>query len=526
MTSQEEFHTYFDEETGGLIVSEYGPAEVASYAGRFDRNVQRALASWAEDVQRSEPRNRKGLFGRDKYVTPGTMPKVLETAGAAVDDDIVSNVLDSSESTAFNKIHFEVHDKEQEDVWNQIARDLNLDGLIREMWRELFLYSQFYGIVEWGMEEYKVSGKTDKGNERRKKFNVWVPRRISLLDPIRVVPVNRDVFGFEQYAWIATPEQVENIDYSLFSHHYHPSESEKKELDKHEIPVDRLLLFRDDMIFYHSLTKSPYERWASVRMKSLFPILDLKEQLRDMDRSYLRAGVNFIVLVKRGTNEMPARPSEVEQATLQMRASSKSPVIVTDHRMEIEIITPDMSNVLDREKWDVLDHRLLMRLWMMFASPTDLGRDSSQSLSRVVVRGMASRRHMLKRVLEKEIIRPIIEHPLNVKAGFSEDARLQFTPRRMELEYDGAVIQMIQSLRDRGDLSRETILAEFGFDQELEAQRREYEDEEYSETFTPVNVPFDSKDGVTPDSSGRRGGHPNAPEKKPRVTNEGGDNNE
>ena len=87
----------------------------------------------------------------------------------------------------------------------------------------------------------------------------------------------------------------------------------------------------------------------------------------------------------------------------------------------------------------------------------------------------------------------------------NEETFIEFSPRRMELEFDPSVVTMIQSLRDRGDMSRETVLTEFGFDQELEASRRDYEDDRWPDTFEPVNVPFDSPDKTTPDGAGRTG---------------------
>jgi hypothetical protein len=74
---------------------------------------------------------------------------------------------------------------------------------------------------------------------------------------------------------------------------------------------------------------------------------------------------------------------------------------------------------------------------------------------------------------------------------------------------------MLQDLRDRGDLSRETIHDELSIDQEAEARRREREKEKgYDEVFAPTNVPFDSPnkmpngDMQDPNSNteGRRGG--------------------
>jgi len=118
---------------------------------------------------------------------------------------------------------------------------------------------------------------------------------------------------------------------------------------------------------------------------------------------------------------------------------------------------------------------------------------------------LQSRRHMLKRNMEKNLIDAVTHHSFN-ENKFVTEAKIEFTPRRIELELDPAVVTVIQELRDRGDLSRETVLNEFNFDQSLEAMRREYEDEEYGDVFKPVNVPFDSPQKVTPGGSGRKGG--------------------
>lgn len=500
---------YYDSETGTVVSSEVDPSELRNAdLSLHPVAVQRALASWAEDVQ-TNPRNRSTLFGRDKYVTPSTIFEIMEAASKSVDDDVVSNFLDSSESVAFHKVHFEVSDKDQEDVWNQIARDVNLDRFIRQAWRDLNVYSQFYVVSDRINTTYKVRGSTPSGNRKRKEYSLYVPSQLGLLDPMRVVPVNRDVFGNEQYAWIATDSEAENYERDLqmgqlFVGRYMPSVTEKLEFGKHDIPVDKLLLLNPSLVWGHGSTKSSYERWSPVRMKSIFPLLDLKSQLRDMDRAWLLGGVNFIVLVKRGDSDRPAKVSEVEATASQVRAQSKSPVIVTDHRIDIEIITPDVEHVLNDEKWSTLDKRIMTRLWMSYAMPQNDSRETSSSLGNVIARGLTSKRHMLKRAIEENFIKPVLSEPLNISEGFTAEARVQFTPRRME--YSPEVISLLQSLRDRGDLSRETVLSEFNFSQKLEAERREYEDEVYEEVFTPVNVPFDSPGKTTPDGSGRTGG--------------------
>ena len=505
-----------DESTGAVVVSEVEPDEVIGSEAfqLLDPHFQRALASWAEESHPTKRRNR-GIFQRNKYVTPGRVLEQMALAYDAADDDIVSGVLDTSESIAFQKVQFESADEDQEDVWNQIGADLDLDSFVRTAHRELNLVSQIYPIRWWGRKNYRVRGEGEAGRPKRKEYELTVPVSLGFLDPLRTIPVGQDLFGNTQLAWIAEDSEIERFNTPdpdledrllklLFVGKYEPSRSEAKKLEKENIPLDRLMLLNSAYVWRHSLTKAPFERWANLRMKSLFPLLDLKHQIREMDRAWLLGGINFIVLVTRGTDEKPTTRKEVADTVAQMRAQSKAPVIVTDHRIKIEIITPEVEHVLDRDKWSVIDERIMMRMWGTFVFPSDLsGRETSETLGKVIARGLASRRHMLKRNLERELIKAVQDHPDNADVDFQKKVRIEYAPRHIELEFDPVLATAIQELRDRGDISRQTTLDEHGFDQDLEAKRREREDEEYEDVFKPVNVPFDSPDKTTPGGSGR-----------------------
>ncbi len=510
---------------GTVVVSDVPPEDIRAslsdgIAASLDPRISRALASWAEDSQGTK-RGSRSLFHRDKYVTPGKIYSQMAVAYDALDDDVVGNVADLSEAMAFQKVTFETpDDKDQENIWHQIGNDLDLDAFVRQMWRELFVTSQVYLVRWWGQKTYKVKGKREQ-REARKEYDIQVPVALGMLDPTRVVPVNPDPFGNTQLAWMVGNDeemasvQTDPVMSQLFLGPYHPDQHEAQQLESEDIAVDKLMLLNPDYVWPHTLTKSPFERWTRVRMRSIFPLLDLKHQLREMDRAFLLGGINFIVLVTRGTDAIPTTKTEVDNTATQVRGQSRSPIIVSDHRINIEIITPDIDHVLNEKKWDVLDQRLLMRLWGMFTMPNDTGnRETSMTMGRVIARGLASRRHMMKRSLEKHIIKATYEHPAN-HGTFDSITAIEFAPRRMELEFDPSVVSMMQSLRDRGDMSRETLLTEFGFDQALEASRREYEDERWGEdVFAPTNVPFDSPNKGNPDQSGRTGGQPAGQTKK------------
>lgn len=509
-----DFESFIDDATGVAVVSEVPPEEVGEdLRMRLDPRVARAISSWAEDVVPATRKNR-GIFQRDRFVTPGKVYDQMAVAYDTLDDDIVGGVADTSENLAFQKMKWECEDPDQADVWAQIGRDLDLDSWVRQAWRELFTVSQFYAVRWWGVKTYKVRGKRDGGRPAKKSFNLIVPVGLGFLDPTRVVPVAANVFGDTELAWMASEEEMDmfadekavqhdTLVRRLFAGQYHPTEHEERAFGNEDIDPERLMLLNPDFTFKHTLTKSPFERWARLRMRSILPLLDLKHQLREMDRAFLLGGINFIVLVTRGTDDRPTNKTEVEDTSAQVRGQSRSPVIVSDHRIKIEIITTDQQYVLDNQKWSTIDQRIMMRLWGTFMLTADTGnKETSLTIGRVIARSLAARRHMLKRTIEKEIIRQVTEHPLNT--DFTEECKITFSPRRMELEFDPAVATIVQELRDRGDISRESILAEFGFDQDMEAKRRELEDDRYEGIFDPVNVPFDSPDKTTPGGAGRK----------------------
>lgn len=519
---------------GVIIASEVDPAMVdtsieeglfGAYEGAAWMDpVKRALASWAEDTRKGSRRDRS-IFARDKFVTPGKVFEQIGMAEDAMDDDVVGGVYDTSEAMAFKKMSMQCEDPDQRDVWNQIAKDINLDAFLRTVWRELFKASQYYGVIWWGRKTYRVRGKGEQ-RARRKTFDVVAPVALGVLDPIRVVPVGSTLFGDRQLAWIADEgEQAlfgkvktdRVLDDELVSQiilgPYTPPKAEAEKLSSESIPVDRLWLLNPANTWAGTLTKASYERWARVRMKGIFPLLDMKHQVREMDRAFLLGGINFIVLVKKGTDDHPVtKASEVTLVAEQMRSQSKSSVIVSDHRLEIEIITPDLEHILSGDKWSVLDDRIRLRLWGSIAPPSDTGNQESQvTLAKVVSLGIENRRHMLKRDLEAAILDATGRRN---EGTFDEPASIEYAPRRVDLLFDSQVATIFQEIRDRGDLSRETILEEFSFDLALERQRRQAEKDledgaTDDEIFTPVNVPFNSPDNMaTPGGSGRRGGRP------------------
>lgn len=457
-----------------------------------------ALVRWGTETQ-AIGRN-GGIFQRDRYLTPDAVFDQFRTALDAIEsDDVVSGVMETTESLAFHNIKIECDDEDETDVWNQILEDIDFYTRAREMWRELFSVSQYYAATYWVRKDYKVRGKTKDGNRKKKEFKgLVVPGGITMLDPLKVVPVGNFMFGKEQLAYIADRDQVQNFDNvlagenttdlvvaQLLSGRYEPDKSEKKYLkDITNKNVDNLFLLNPTNVWRHTATRPAYQRFATVRMKSVFEILDMKQQLRQMDRAHLIGGTNFIVLVKKGSDTQPAKQAEVQALATQVKMAARVPVIVGDHRIEVEIVTPKMDFTLIPEKYNTLDARITARLFQMFMTgnySAGAKGDDSIKLARVVARGMETRRNMIGLNTLRNLILPTFRK----NTMLTEVPELNFQPKRISLDFDPNVLAYFQELRDRGDLSRETVLGELDIDQEKEFRRRKLENELYDDTFKP-----------------------------------------
>ena len=383
------------------------------------------------------------------------------------------------------------------------------------MWREDFTYSQCVCAFWWDSGAFVVRGETEKGNKKKRKVKVWYPRAITLLDPCKVVPVGLLAFGQERLAWRATRE--ESVAYQAISRgelqdelmerfyagQYIPRDGdEQQQLTALKIDVSQLLLLDDRFVARHTTTKPDYERFPDVRLKSVFRLLDMKQQLMESDRVALIGAANYILLVKKGDKDDPASPEEISNLKENYQTLAKLPVIFSDHRLNIEIITPKTDFVLAPDKYEVLDNRIAARLLNTLNSAGRQGQraDTSLTMSRPVARAMEGRRHMIRRFLEKQIAKAVVEHPKN--AGVFEEGMpsLAYTPPNIQMDSDVGMIQALMQARTTGDLSRESFLDYFGFDQEVEAMRVTLEDQKYDEIFQ-TRVPFDS-----PSNNDARGG--------------------
>lgn len=483
-----------------LPVANFSDVSTAELASHPDvRQLAFQLDSWVRNARAAQ--GKTSMFNRATYTPPENPYDEMRAARHALKyDDITSGVAETTEAYAFRGVKWEAEEPDDADAFNQLARDQNLDACVRRMWRDEFGYSQTVVAKVWGWCEYTVRGKTKSGNRRKRSYRFWAPQQLCTLDPTMVVPVKKSPIAPEQLCWqanreeidayndVATGARIDPLLMAFYAGSYEPSLTERQELVNFGIDPYRLLLLDPLNVFRHTVTKGDYERWPEVRLKSCFHLLDLKQQLINSDRAMLIGAANYILLVRKGSKEQPAQPEEIANLRDNFNVLAKLPVIISDHRLEIEIVAPRTDFVLDVRKYDVLDQRLLFRLFGALSVGAPRTSDDQTTMSLALARVMENRRHMLRRTLEAEIARQVVNHPRNTGV-FTGEPNLVYVPRNIALSESTAYTQAILALRTQREVSRDTTLEFFGLDEATEAQRMQLEAEIYDDVFKTA-VPY------------------------------------
>lgn len=533
-----------------LEIDEHGEVSIINDTEMDDQVILKAIQdqipelasiTWGKNPFDGGKTRRKHVFEQNRYVAPNNIFDEFRLAAhAAKYDDIVSNAVDTTENLAFKRVAVETDSDEENDIWAQIIDEMDLTQRMREMWRDQFIYSQFYFAVLWQTKTFKLKRKGDSGTKRKKQYrDLKVPRGISLLDPTKVIPVGTFMFNQEQLVYIANKDEYEGIENTLFSKNksndpiveqlfvsqWNPTNKQLLDvaalIGESGLERRRLFVLNPETVFRVTATRPAYEKFADVRMASIFELLDLKHILREMDRTEIMSATNCIILVKKGSDKWPAQKGELAAAAAQVSQSSRTTLIVSDHRFEVEIITRKTDKVLMPERYNGLDSRITARLYQILSTgnyASGTATDNSPNLFKIIASSMESRRDNIRDSLMNKVINKVWEK--NDK--LEEYPAMNFYPRRIALDFDNNIATFMQDLKDRNVISAETLLAEMDILLDEEINKIKREQEKYPDILQQYNVPFDGKSpaaqaagktgtpaGVatpTPKAAGRAGG--------------------
>lgn len=473
--------------------------------------------------------NEGSLLARAKFRVPrSTIEEICLARDLAERDDDVGATMGAMLAIAMGDGMRHTHEDEVAVALfdEAIGKYAGLDAVLMEMYRELLISSSVTTVQIFTRTSIPFK---PQGAERTRTRDIVAPL-IGVLPAEQIRVLEEDLFGKGVLALKPATGAQERWLKEFFASSTSPARKADMRRDN---PVLAAMVLAERHITEDDYTLSPQEddpaygnevyilnprmvarttfpkgSWKYPRplLTRNFALLEAKRLLNLMDFALLQGGSNFLVIAKKGDKDRPAMPEEIANLREQVRRSSYSGVMVGDHRLSIEIVTPELTELLNPTKRKLLGRRIAMGLLRLpeYAEADSGAGQVVLSDTEIIGRVISSDRRYLRRHLEQHVYDEFVRRNPAAFAG-TKAATIWFP--KIILQGTQYFTDMVLKLRDRGDISRHSAVAVAGFDYDAEVQQRKLEKPQDRIMTAPV-VPFTGQGGPNgPDNQGG-GGRP------------------
>jgi hypothetical protein len=466
------------------------------------------------------------LLARAKFQTPANVYDEIKLARELADrDDDVRATIGMMIALAFSEGMQNHHpDEKTAELFNGLAQNMNLDGVFKRLYREWLIAQQVTTVSLFTRRtNVPVGGEGETES--------MVAPLVGVLPAENIRSIGSDMFDNAELAYVPDAK-LETWLREFFEPTTTPAR--KAELRRQD-PVSAVLFtgpvdlddeqatdftgagtraYRLNPRMVHRSTAPKDGNTPRPLLTADFALLEAKRLLNLMDYALLQGGMNFIVVAKKGTDERPATTPELNELQQVVRRATRTGVIVGDHRLTFEIITPKLDELLSASKRDLLGRKIASTL-MRITEEAIAGDQDSDAALELIPRVIASDRNDIRRHVENFIYDECVKRNRTLAKG---------TPR---IWFPKIILQGVQyftdyvlKLRDRGDIPRKEAVEAAGFDWEAGvAQRKREIEDDIDEIMAPAQVPFSSPEAGPQDNNEGRppGSSPNngAPGAKP-----------
>jgi hypothetical protein len=457
------------------------------------------------------------LLARTKFRIPRTVFEEISLArDMAITDDDVAETIGAMLAIAYEGGMQNFHEDERTvGLFNEIAREANLDHVFKEMYREYLIAAQVVTISLFTRSRLSfVPGGVGERVEERLASPL-----IDTLHAEDVRVIGSALFGVEELAYIPPDATLRAWLEEFFAD---TTTAARRNAMRSEDPVAAALFLRpvtmeeENKILASRTTAYVLNPRMAARvtmpkgsavyprplLTSNFSLLEAKRLLNIMDYALLQGGANFVVVAKKGTDQHRAQPEELAALGETVRRASRTGVIVGDHRLSFEIITPKLDELLNRDKRKLLGRKIASRLLRVPEFVDEAGTEAQKTWTEIVTRVVTSDRNDLRRHVER-----------TTYAEAASRNRRVFNAGQPKIWHPKIVLQggqffndYVLKLRDRGDIPRKFAVEAGGFDWEAGVAQRQRElAAGTDDIMEPAHTPFDSP-ANSPDAAPGQGG--------------------
>lgn len=488
-----------------------------------DHFVESASMAWGHQTTFQSYAQQGSLLARSDYQVPANVIDEIRLArDLAERDDDVASALGWCIAAAFEQGMENFHEDEKTvGLYNAVCKNMNMDRVCGEFYREYLISAQLNSLCLFTRTnlDYQPFGSSEIQTE-----SMSAPLA-GVLPAENVRVLGNDIFGTGVLAYDPDSDALRK----WLDEYFNPETSAARKAqmgredrvsagmfvgiheissftqDSESLPSyssnTRLYLLNPRMVHRTTMPKGAW-KYPRPPLTRNFALLEAKRLLNIMDYALLQGGSNFIVVAKKGTDQMPAQQVELTNLQNVVRQASRTGVIVGDHRLTFDIITPDLSSLLNPEKRRLLGRKLAMAMLRTPEHGTeDAGTKGMEAEMEMMSRVITSDRHDIKRHIERHIYDEVARRN---REKITKGTPSVYFPKVILLGTQ-FFTDYILKLRDRGDIPRKWAVEAAGFPFEAALQQRQREiDNDVDEVLAPAAVPFSSPEmGPQDNNTGR-----------------------
>lgn len=465
------------------------------------------------------------MMTRPKWKPPSNIIEEIAMSRELADrDDDVAATIGAMTALAFGEGMQHSHrDEVTVAMFDEIASEAQILGKFKEMYHEWLIAHQVVTAVVFRQAQVSF---VPMGADRQRSRSAAIPM-IAVLPTEQIRVVGNDIFGNAKLAYRPFSGKQEQWLMEFFSDQTSPA---RKAEMRTQDPILTTLLTeqvaydgsmeggveyvygdpRDPVIGQYVYTLNPElvkrvtgpkGQWQHPRpmMTRNMPLLEAKRLLSIMDYTLLEAGANFLIVAKKGTDDKPALPEEIGNLRNALVRAARSGLLIGDHRLNVEIITPKLDELLNDDKRKLLGRKLAAALLRIpdIGTADSAGAQEALTSTEILSRVVTSDRDDLRLHMQRAVYKlaadrngvgtPGIWFPKIILQG------LQFFN------------DLVLGLRDRGDIPRKYAVQAAGFDWDAAVEQRKLEKSSGDDkVMTPAAVPFSSPNAGPQDRGGGR----------------------
>lgn len=248
-----------------------------------------------------------------------------------------------------------------------------------------------------------------------------------------------------------------------------------------------LFLLNPSMVDRSTMAKGSW-RYPRPLITRDFSLLEAKRLLNVMDHALLQGGINYIVVAKKGDEKKPATQNELTNLQGLVQRASRSGVIVGDHRINLEVIQPELKEMLNPDKRQMLGRKLAQAILRVPEFGSDETGNAVQTFTELAQAVITDDRNLVVGHLHRHVWRDVMKRNASV---FGRTDRPTIWTPKVILQGMDFWTQYLLKLYDRGDLPRKYMVEFGGYDYgAVLAQKQREIENGHDMIFMPPNVPF------------------------------------